>query len=90
LGYKIVPFDPQGAHKDRDPSLRAFQVALGKDATRAALMVLDRNGTPLPGGERQIRVLHPAKAGFVALLLALLPLAAMAAVLARRARRLVS
>jgi hypothetical protein len=85
-----VPFDPQGAHKDRDPSLRAFQVALGKDVTRAGLTVLDKNGSPLPGGERQIRVLHPPRAGFVALLLALLPLAAMAVVLARRARRLTS
>lgn len=90
LGYKIVPFDPQGAHKDKEPSLRAFQIALAKDVTRARFTVLDKTGAPLPGGERQIRVLRPPKAGFVALLLALLPLAAMVVVLARRARRLTS
>jgi hypothetical protein len=90
LGYKIVPFDPQGAHKDRDPSLRAFQVALPKGATRVAFSVMDKTGALLPGGERQIRVLRPPKAGFVALLLALLPLAAMIVVLTRRARRLTS
>jgi hypothetical protein len=55
-----------------------------------SLRVLDKNGTPLAGGERQIRVLRPPKAGFVALILALLPLAVMAVVLARRARRLTS
>jgi hypothetical protein len=90
LGYKIVPYDPQGAHKDKDPSLRAFRIELGKDTTRVGLRVLDKNGAPLAGGERQIRVLRPAKAGFVALILALLPLAVMALVLARRARRLTS
>jgi hypothetical protein len=90
LGYKIVPFDPEGAHKDKEPSLRAFQIPLGKDTTRVSLKVMDKNGMPLAGGERQIRVLRPPKAGFVALILALLPLAVMAVVLARRARRLTS
>jgi len=31
LGYRIVPYDPQGAHKDRDPSLQAFfEVSAGE------------------------------------------------------------
>jgi hypothetical protein len=90
LGYKIVPFDPEGAHKDKEPSLRAFQIPISKDTARVSLRVMDKNGTKLVGGERQIRVLRPPKAGIVALILALLPLAAMAVVLSWRARRLTS
>jgi hypothetical protein len=93
LGYRIVPYDPQGAHKDRDPSLQAFHVPIARSATDKAqpvlrLATLDKNGTELGGGERQIRVVGPARAGFVALLLALLPLAVMLAVLVVRSRRL--
>ena len=88
LGYKIVPFDPQGAHKDRDPSLRAFRVPIVKGEARLRLRTLDKNGNPLAGSERQVRVVGPARAGIVALILALLPLAVMAAVLTLRARRL--
>jgi len=88
LGYKIVPYDPEGAHKDREPSLRAFQIPLDKDTSRVSLRILDKNGVPLAGGERQIRVLRPSAAGFAALILALLPLAAMAVALSLRARRI--
>lgn len=90
LGYRIVPFDPQGAHKDREPSLRAFHVPLPKGVTRLDLRALDKAGTPLSGSARQVRVLRPVRTGFVVLILALLPLAVMAVVLAVRARRLSS
>ena len=87
LGYRIVPYDPQGAHKDRDPSLLAFHVLIAKGQPVVRLATLDKNGTALPGGERQIRVVGPARAGVVALVLALLPLAVMVAALIARARR---
>jgi hypothetical protein len=87
LGYRIVPFDPQGAHKDRDPSLQAFHVPIDRAQQVLRLATLDKNGTVLAGGQRQIRLVGPARAGFVALILALLPLAAMVAVLVARSRR---
>ncbi len=90
LGYRIVPFDPQGAHKDREPSLQAFHVPITGEQPVLRLTTLDKNGAALPGGERQVRVVGAARPGIVALLLALLPLAVMAAVLLTRARRVSS
>ena len=87
LGYRIVPFDPQGAHKDREASLRAFHLPIPRKEPVLRLAALDKNGSPLAGGERQVRVVGPARAGFVALILTLLPLAVMAAVLIGRSRR---
>ncbi len=87
LGYRIVPFDPQGAHKDREPSLRAFHVPIRRESGVIRLQVEDRQGKVLAGGERQIRVLVKSRLQGLLLVIALLPLAAMAAVLVRRARR---
>ena len=86
LGYRIVPYDPQGAHKDREPSLRAFHVPLTPQDRVIRLRVQDKDGQVLPSGDRQIRVVRPARTGFVSLILALLPLVAMAVVLLRRSR----
>ena len=87
LGYRIVPYDPQGAHKDRDPSLQAFHVPIARGQPVLRLATLDKNGAVLPGGGRQIRVVGPARAGFVALVLALLPLAVLLGVMITRSRR---
>jgi hypothetical protein len=87
LGYQIVPFDPEGKHKDRDPSLQAFHIPVTEEQRVIRLRVQDKEGQYLSSSERQIRVITPAKAGFVSLILALVPLAVMAFVLARRSRR---
>jgi hypothetical protein len=97
LGYHIVPYDPQGAHKGREPSLLAFHIPIARGVSASGggakgqpvlrLATLDKNGTLLAGGERQIRLVGPARGGAVALILALLPLAVMAAVLIARSRR---
>jgi hypothetical protein len=87
LGYRILPWDPSGEHKDQGPGLIAFHLPIS-EATRAVrLATLDENGIPLPGGERQIRVVRPAPRGNVALVLTLLPLVVMAVVLIIRSRR---
>jgi hypothetical protein len=87
LGYTIVPFDPQGAHKGKDPNLIAFRVAIGKDTRELRLRALDGNGKLLPGSERQIRVIRGAPSALLLILLAALPLVAMALVLGVRSRR---
>jgi hypothetical protein len=90
LGYQIVPFDPEGKHKDREPSLQAFHVPISKDQRVIRLRVQDKEGRYLPSGERQIRVITPSRVGIVSLILAACPLIAMIIVMARRSRRYTS
>jgi len=87
LGYQIVPFDPEGKHKDREPSLQAFHVPLSKDQRIIRLRVQDNEGNYLPTGQRQIRVVTPSRIGFISLILAALPLIVMFVVMAGRSRR---
>ena len=87
LGYRILPYDPLGAQKGKEPSLIAFRVPLSRVGAATAFRTLDARGSPLPGSERQIRVIAPPAAEPVLPLLAVVPLALMALVLVRRARR---
>jgi len=87
LGYQIVPFDPQGKHKDREPSLRAFHVPVSKDQRVIRLRVQDKDGQYLSSSERQIRVITPSRNGIVSLILAAIPLIVMIIVMTRRSRR---
>ena len=88
LGYRIVPFDPTGAHEGLEASLRAFHVPISGGVTRMRLQVRDGQGNILPGGERQIRIVRPAPAEPVSLALAMLPLVLMTCVLICRGRQL--
>jgi hypothetical protein len=87
LGYQIVPFDPQGKHKDREPSLQAFHVPVSKDQRVIRLRVQDKDGQYLSSSERQIRVITPSRIGIVSLILAAVPLIVMIIVMTRRSRR---
>ena len=87
LGYRIVPYDPDGKHADREPSLRAIHLPIAPQQPVLRLRVRDRAGRLLPSGDRQVRVVAPSPRARLALLLAAAPLLVMAAVLALRARR---
>jgi hypothetical protein len=87
LGYQIVPFDPEGKHKGREPSLQAFHVPISKDQRIIRLRVQDKEGNYLPTSQRQIRVITPSRTGIISLILAFCPLIVMIVVLARRSRR---
>jgi hypothetical protein len=87
LGYKIIPYDPQGAHKGQDPSLVAFRVPLSRSVPALRVLALDGKGNPLPGSARQIRVISPSRSEIILPVLALVPLLAMALVLIGRARK---
>jgi hypothetical protein len=87
LGYKIVPYDPQGAHKGQEPSLIAFRVPLSRKVPAVGVKALDSTGNPLPGSARQIRVITPSRSEIILPVLALVPLLAMALVLIGRARK---
>jgi hypothetical protein len=84
LGYTIAPWSPGGP--DKEPNLVAFRLPVRGTEGTVRLRVLDAQGTPLAGGDREVRVIAgPPRAG-LALVLALLPLLAMAGVIVLRAR----
>ena len=87
LGYRIMPFDPDGAHQGREPALRAFHVPLSARQPVLHLRVHDRDGQMLPSSDRQVRLVTPPANGWLSLLLAAVPLLAMVAALALRSRR---
>lgn len=87
LGYTIVPYDPEGAHKDREPSLIAFHIPVSQQARLIKLQVRDKDGSLLPGSERQIRVIGGSRLRPVLVLMTLLPLLVMGFIRARRARK---
>jgi len=87
LGYRIVPYDPQGAHQGEDPNLIAFRVPVSPDRAVIRLRTLDAQGTVLPGSGREIRVPTRNPAHLLLLLTVLVPLAVMAVVLVARSRR---
>ena len=63
LGYRIVPFDPEGAHRGREPSLRAFRLPVSARQPVLRLRVLDRAGEVLPSSDRQVRIVTPSTNG---------------------------
>ncbi len=89
LGYKIVPFDAEGKHKDREPSLWAHYIPMGKDVSVIKLRLQDKAGEHLAGGERQIRVVSRSSTLLLSLILAFVPLVVMIVVLVIRSRRYV-
>ena len=86
LGYTIVPYDPKGAHKDKEPNLIAFRLAVDRKVPAMRLHALDAKGARLAGSERQIRIVGTLPTAWLLLVLALVPLLAMAIVLGVRAR----
>jgi len=86
LGYTIVPYDPQGASKGKDPDIIAFRLSVGKGTRLIRIRALDSGGAALAGSERQIRIVGPSPYTPLLLALALCPLLAMVIALALRAR----
>ena len=75
-GYRIVPFDPEGAHGNREPSLEAFHIDLDRYRARIRVALVDGQGDIIDGSMRRIRVLDGStSAGVLVVLLAFLPAA---------------
>ena len=74
-GYRIVPFDPEGAHVDREPSLQAFHIDLDRYGTRIRVALVDGQGDIIADSVRRIRVPDGSTAAGLLVVLALLPLA---------------
>ncbi|MQY77259.1 MAG: hypothetical protein GH155_06475 [Spirochaeta sp.] len=87
LGYKIIPFDPEGAHKDREPSLIAFKVPVNRERSLIKFKLLDKSGLNMAGSSRQVRVIIKSRWQPLLFLLCLLPLLAMVVVRVIRSRK---
>ena len=74
-GYRIVPFDPEGAHRDREPSLQAFHIDLDRYGARFRVALVDGRGDIIAGSMRRIRVPDGSTSTGVLVLAAFLPLA---------------
>ena len=75
LAYRIVPFDPEGAHRDREPSLRAFHLDLERYGRGFRVALVDSRGDMIDVTMRRVRLLDGSPPSRVLVLLALLPFA---------------
>ena len=87
-GYRIVPFDAEGAHANRAPSLEAFHLAPDRYGARIRVALVDSRGEVIDTSMRRIRLLDGAPSVGALAALAFLPLAAGAGVGLARRRRL--
>ena len=75
LAYRIVPFDPDDAHRDREPSLEAFHVDLERYGRGFRVALVDSRGDMIDATLRRVRLLDGSPPSHALVLLALLPLA---------------
>jgi hypothetical protein len=87
LGYKIVPYDPEGAHVNKEPSLVAFRIFLDPEATALNIHTLDNEGNILDGSRRQVRIIKAEGPKAVLIIIVFLPLIFMGIVRMRRNRQ---
>ena len=84
LGYRIVDFDPEGAHKGYKPSIIAIHVPLDAGSKAVKIRLVDDAGEIAPGSGRQIRIIHSGRSQSPLIACPVLPVVAMAVVLLRR------
>ncbi len=87
LGYNIVPYEPEGKHKDRDPSLIAFHLPIRGTNESMTLKVLDREGELLKGSERKFRIIKKDTFNFLLLGIVFIPIPVMIVIAIRRQRK---
>jgi hypothetical protein len=87
LGYTIVPYDPEGAHKDTEPSLKAFHIPISPGDRVMRLKVQDQNGKYPAGGERRIRIVTRSNLSILLLVLVFIPILVLVIVRVKRAGR---
>ena len=75
LAYRIVPFDPEGAHRDREPSLEAFHLDLERYGRGFRVALVDSRGDMIDVTMRRVRLLDGSPPSRVLVLLTLLPFA---------------
>lgn len=74
-GYRIVPFEADGAHRNREPGFEAFHVERDRFGTRIRVALVDRQGDTIDTSRRRIRLLDGSSSAGALVPLAFLPLA---------------
>jgi hypothetical protein len=84
LGYKIVPYDPEGAHKYKNYSFSGFHIPIDRTKTSITIRLQNPNDNYYPLSEREIRIIVKSNGRFGLLIFILLPLIIMTIVIAAR------
>lgn len=83
-GYRIVPYDPEGIHKDRSPDFSGFKVPVERRNGTITLKLQDVNGNYYPFSEREIRVCLKSGSIIFLIIFTFLPLMVMGIVIVVR------
>jgi hypothetical protein len=87
LGYTIIPFDAEGAHRNGEPDLKAFLLPVKGSFGSIRIRTLDEKREPLAGSSREVRIVRGLPLAPLCIGLAFVPLAAMVVVMVIRSRR---
>lgn len=74
-GYRIVPFDAEGAHRNREPGFEAFHLEQDRYGTRMRIALVDSQGDVVGTSMRHVRLLEGSPSAGALAPLAFLPLA---------------
>lgn len=90
LGYSIVPYDAQGVHAGKDPSIVALHIPLSTDDKEISLSLAGVEDSIKGSSKRIIRVITGIKGELITVLLIFIPLIVTFIVRTVRKRRLAS
>jgi hypothetical protein len=82
LGYEVVPFDPETME---NPTFNGYTIPLEVAGQDYSVELIDENGNPLPGSQRQVIALNEERS-LLPYALSALPLVVGAGVIAWRRR----
>ncbi|MGI6432773.1 MAG: hypothetical protein ACOXZ4_02765 [Sphaerochaetaceae bacterium] len=88
MGYSIVPYDPQGEHQGKTPSLVALHIPLKVQDKEYMIRLVDEPEAQVSSSFRRIRIIGGLKAEALIILLILIPLGVLGTVKVIRKKRL--
>jgi hypothetical protein len=86
LGYKIEPYDPEGAHKNKNYSFKGFHIPVTRNERLIVIKLQDQKSAYYPLSERVIRIVIKSNWWMVLVFFILVPLIVMTIVLVARSR----
>ncbi|MBN2440330.1 MAG: hypothetical protein JXJ04_03265 [Spirochaetales bacterium] len=87
LGYKIVPYEPEGAHKDKSPAFTGFKIPLERKNSSITFKLQDARGKYYNASTREIRIVLKSNSYIALVIFTFLPLLVMAIVLLVRQKQ---
>jgi hypothetical protein len=89
LGFRIVPYQPEGKHKGKDPHFSGYHLTIpdGKRKGLFTITLVAGDGTPVPHSTREIRIVRYRRSALPFVLFAAAPIGAMAVIIIKRRRK---